>query len=120
MMATDEDALLCDMAETYRIYDLRAVPVSTLATLAFGLRPSSRSKMALAGIKTDINTLLLAIVADRVGTLVWHNTRDGMEGRNPPESLVGMMLGENGSRAPVEAYDRGEDFRAAWESITGG
>ena len=41
MMALDREALLCDLAETYGIYDVRALPVSTLAVLASGLRENS-------------------------------------------------------------------------------
>ena len=39
MLATDEDALLCDFAETYGVYDLEALPVEKLAVLSFGRFP---------------------------------------------------------------------------------
>ena len=41
MMAADEDALACDIAETYGIYDMRALPAGRLAVLAVGLREDS-------------------------------------------------------------------------------
>lgn len=37
-----EDELICDMAESYRIYDYRALKARYAATLALGLRPHSR------------------------------------------------------------------------------
>ena len=37
MIALDQNALICDFAETYGIYNYRALPVSLLATLAVGL-----------------------------------------------------------------------------------
>lgn len=37
MLAHDEDALVCDMAETYRIYDMYSLPVRMVATLALSL-----------------------------------------------------------------------------------
>ena len=44
MAARDEDALVCDMAETYHIFDYRALPLFLAARLACGLREDSRSK----------------------------------------------------------------------------
>ena len=43
MIATDEDALICDFAETYHIYDYRSLDVEYAATLAYGLRDDSGS-----------------------------------------------------------------------------
>lgn len=49
MLSADRDALICDMAETYHIYDVRALPVKMLATLACGLRDDSRIKLKITG-----------------------------------------------------------------------
>ena len=38
MIKTDEDALICDLAETYRIYDYRQLPAYQVAVFSFGLR----------------------------------------------------------------------------------
>ena len=37
MLALDEDAFICDMAQTYHVYDIRSLPLPYLATLASGL-----------------------------------------------------------------------------------
>lgn len=42
MILTDEDALICDLAETYNVLDYRALPVRTTAALASGLRADAR------------------------------------------------------------------------------
>lgn len=42
MMNISEDALICDLAETYHIYDMRSLPLRTVATLSAGLREDSR------------------------------------------------------------------------------
>ena len=42
MIAIDEDALICDLAETYQIYDYRRLPVQTVAVFSLGLRDNSR------------------------------------------------------------------------------
>lgn len=86
MISVDRDALICDMAETYHIYDLRGLPARTLATLAFGLRADSRIKMRLSDQPLRVNTILLAAIADRLGLLVWAQTEDGRRaatGRSP-------------------------------------
>ncbi len=42
MLAADEDALVCDLAETYGLLDYRAHGARLVATLAVGLRPYAR------------------------------------------------------------------------------
>lgn len=42
MIATDEDALICDLAETYHVFDYRGLPLKTAAALASGLRNDAR------------------------------------------------------------------------------
>lgn len=115
MMAADKDALICDLAETYHVLDYRALPVKTLAALACGLGPESRSKRRLSGAEVDVNTLLLAIIADRLGLLFWAKTEDGVNGWNRPQSIAAKLLGQT-PEGPVESYASGEDFNAAWKS----
>ena len=38
MIKTDEDALICDLAETYQIYDYKSLPAYMVATFSVGLR----------------------------------------------------------------------------------
>ena len=46
MLRRHREALECDLAETYGLFDLRMLPARKLATLAMGLRESSRVMMA--------------------------------------------------------------------------
>ena len=66
MLELDEDALICDLAETYHILDYRSLPLEMVATLSVGLRDNSRIKMRASGLKVTQDTLLLAAIADRV------------------------------------------------------
>lgn len=112
------DELVCDMAETYRVLDWRALPLVTAATLAQGLPPSSRTKRQLSGAPDASNVeLLLALIADRVGHFAWMFTKDGQDGVNHPPSIYAALAGTE--KAP-EGFDSGEDFIAAWAAITGG
>jgi hypothetical protein len=118
MLSADEDALICDLAETYGIFDYRALPARTLATLAVGLREDSRIKMHLIGAKIPRKDLLLAAIVDRLSLLVWFNTEDGRNGVNRPPSVLGSIFG-NESADNVEAFDTADAYEAEWARITG-
>lgn len=106
----NETALYCDMAETYHILDYRTLPARQAAKLAAGLRPSSRIMQALTGVKGDVETVLLAHIADAVRILAWQNTKDGRLGRNQPASLVQPLL--EGKAHGFRTVDEFEAWRA--------
>ena len=120
MISADRDALLCDMAETYGIYDLRALPVSTLATLAVGLRDDSRIKMHMHGAKISRIETLLAAAVDRLSMLWWAKTEDARSNANRPKSMLSILIGEpQKQESDVEAFESGDEFDSAWKRITG-
>ena len=120
MISADRDALLCDFAETYGIYDLRALPVSTLATLAVGLRDDSRIKMHMNGAKITRTETLLAAAVDRLSMLWWAKTEDARNNANRPKSMLSILVGDTEkSESNVEAFESGDEFESAWERITG-
>lgn len=119
MLIADRDALVCDLAETYGIFDYRAVPVKLLATLASGLREGSRIKMCLSGSKVSRSDLLLAAAVDRLSLLVWSMSEDAKHGTNRPKSLVAAFMEETDDSSDVMAFDSAEDFEATWAKITG-
>lgn len=120
MICADREALTCDLAETYGIFDLRALPVSTLATLAVGLREDSRIKRKLLGSQLTMAEMLLAAVFDKLSILAWLWSKDGQTGDNLPESLLSALLGEKTeSSGAAQTFDTGEEFEAEWRSITG-
>ena len=119
MLKTDREALLCDLAETYKIYDLNAVPVPTLAILAAGLRDDSRIKMRLSACPAPRGEILLAAAVDRLSLLVWGMSEDAKRGANRPKSITAALMGEMDSSGDVIAYDTADDFNAAWAAVTG-
>jgi len=115
MLATDRDALLCDMAQTYHVFDLKSLPPVLCATLAAGLPDDARIKMHMRDVKVSTNRLLLAAILDALNILVYHGTQDARAGINQPRSVVGILTGKeksDGSGA-VTAYDSPEAFLAA-------
>lgn len=119
MISLDRDALICDLAETYGIYDLRALPVSTLATLAVGLREDSRIKMCISGVKVSRMEMLLAAAVDRLSLLVWAKTENGRNNVNRPKSILDIILGEEAQKSDVRSFASAEDFEDEWARITG-
>lgn len=117
MIALDEDALICDFAETYQIYDYRSLPVKLAATLAAGLRDDSRIRLLAAGSKVDQDTILLALIADKVEAFRYGFTEDASNGRNRPHSIVMALLGEQEDR--TSGFESGEAFEEALVRIRG-
>ena len=122
MLATDRTALACDLAETYHVMDMTALPVPLLATLAAGLRGDSRIRMAMAGENVTTQETLLAAAVDRLSSLAWMQTKDGAHGRNRPPSVLAAMVGKdkNAKQQPHEkpvAYDTPADFERARAAI---
>ena len=117
MLATDADAVVCDFAETYHILNMRALPLRLAATLAFGLRDDSRIRLKLGGSRVNADTMLSAIIADRLGMLVWFQTEDGRKNRRRPKSLAAKLSSAENDTENVIGYDSGEDFMEAWNRI---
>ena len=114
MLRLDRDALLCDFAEYYHIYDFESLPVRTVALLACGLRDESRIKQKINGTSVPVNTMLLAYAVDRLGILIWQRTKDGAHGRNKPESIVEMLMNTGKQKiTQVDAFDTPEEFEEA-------
>lgn len=118
MLGTDKDAFICDMAETYHIYDYKAVPVQLLSTLANGLRDSSRIKCKMSEMPIALETFLLSAIYDKVSWLQWSKTKDAEKGRNMPESITAKLMNTK-RESQVEAFENGEEFMKAWHRLTG-
>lgn len=116
-MAVDEDALFCDLAETYHIYNWDAFPPELLARLASGLRENSRIRMKMEGMKMPLDTMILAAGADAMRLLAWFNSEDGHKGTNRPPSIIAAMTGKTVTEGDVMAFDSPEEFEAAKREI---
>jgi len=110
------DALICDMAEVYGIYDIYSFKPSYISTLAQGLGKTSRLKRAIAGVD-DLteDTLIMAYCADKLANLVWMLSDDGAKKVNCPRSILNTLLHieENSSDGQVIGYDSPEAFEEA-------
>lgn len=112
MIIFDEDALICDLAETYQLYDYRQLPPLRVAVFSCGLHDDSRIKMKMSGQSVDLKTLLLAGIADRLSTLIWFQTEDGQKGKNRPTPLINLLTNnkKEENKEDVIIFNSGEDF----------
>jgi hypothetical protein len=120
MLHRARNELICDFAETYHIYELGSLPVTTVAILAGGLRETSRTKMKLAGAKVAPDILLLAHAVDALRILIWQPTKDGHKNRNKPASIAEAMLGidrTEKTQIKTTVFDSPEDFERARREI---
>lgn len=115
MVKVDRDGLLCDMAKTYHIYALNALPLSTTATLAVGLPMEARIYRKLSGQEMPLNTLLLAGIYDGISLLLWSKTKDGEKNRNRPKSLLKSLTQKPDST--VKAFRSPEEFERVRKKI---
>lgn len=120
MIGLDEQALTCDMAETYGIYDIWALPVKTAATLAAGLRPFSRIKAEMYGLGVPLDAFMQASILDHLRLLWWAKTEDGQKNRNRPQSITEILMPKEKEEPDVQTFVSGEDFDKEWKKLTGG
>lgn len=113
MISLDEDALVCDLAETYQIYDYKQLPLNQVAVFAYGLRDDSRIKQIMSNQIVPLETTLLASIVDRLSLSLWLQTKDGQKGVNRPASIADQLIKRDKSENDGKDYlvfESGEDF----------
>lgn len=111
MVALDEAALICDLAETYGIYDYRQLPPRTVAVLSVGLRENARIMKKLAGAEDvpELKVQLLAIIADRI---VHAKPQDSIYNLLMHKEIKDVQSGDS-RRIVGKAFDTPEEFMKA-------
>lgn len=117
-LAIYRDEIVCDLAETYHVFDIAALPVLTVAQLVFGLRADSRVKMKMSNARYTDDQLVQAMICDHLAWLCWTKTKSAERGRNAPKSLYKLMAGiDEQTKKECVAFDTPEDFKDAWNRI---
>lgn len=109
MLALDKDAFLCDMAETYHLFDIKSVDLPYLAVLASGLGVDSRIKLKAHGLKASWSTVMLAMLIDAFS-------------KEDKASLLSNFIEkkEKGVKSNSKVFASVEEFEAARAAILGG
>ena len=114
LLALGEDLLICDLAETYGIYDMETFKPSYIGTLAEGLREDSRIRMKQAGLTITIDQMVAAYTADKVANIVWMLSDDGMKGLNEPKSILAVLTGKTQEKnSNIVSFSSPEEFKEA-------
>lgn len=117
MIVLDEDALICDFAETYHILKYRELPPTTAGVLACGLRDNSRIKLKMANVKVSLEDILLATIADKLENQMYQYAKaHGAKNIGEPESILKRIQGEPKEASSLETFETGDDFIKAWEN----
>ena len=115
MVELDEAALICDLAETYQIYDYRSLPVQLVATLSAGLRDNSRIKLKAAGSAVSLETIILATIADNLTVL-----RAGFDSKNKSKPfLFTEVISGDHNKNRVKSFKTSAEFEAVLSRIRG-
>ncbi len=109
MLATDRDALICDLAETYHVLNYRELNPTLLATLCVGLRDSSRIKMKMNKSRLTFEQVLLVSILDHIRILL-------SSGAERPELLLNMFLNQE-KELDNESFDSSDEFKKKWNEI---
>ena len=117
MINLDEESLICDLAETYQIYDYKRLPLQLVAVFSCGLRGNSRIKMKLSQQTASIETMLLAGISDKLGILLWAQTKDGQKGKNRPISILEKVLNLPKKMKEEVAFASGEEFESTRNAL---
>lgn len=115
MIATDEEALICDLAETYHILNYRELPCRMVALFSAGLRKNSRIKMKMCGKKYPLETELLALIVDHLSAYIWAQNKGHKTQR--PVSIYEQLQESRDKQKNVEAFDSPEDFEMRKKEI---
>lgn len=115
MIAIDENALICDFAETYNIYEYRSLPVKLAATYSAGLRENSRIKMKLRGDALgDSDRSLIAMIYDALAQLEWIG--DG-EAPSMLKAMYGELPEASTATKKTRSFDTPEDYERARKEL---
>lgn len=116
----DENALICDYAEYYHVYDFRRLPARYAAILASGLRAESRSVMAMSSQTIRPNTQLLINLVDELQIVMYQQRAVAGSKHNPKPTLIMDKIKEQQTKKKNEAFDTPEEFWKARERILKG
>lgn len=108
MLDLDRDALVCDMAQYYKIYEIDKLAFDRLAVFACGLPRDSRIFKKISGQNVDLDSLILAGIFDRLNLLLFSFT--GKKGSEAPESMADKLMGKAKPKKDQGLYASGEEF----------
>ena len=105
MLDLDEEALICDLAETYGIYDYKSMPLRLISTLASGLRADSRIMLRISKDPEprDVEVTILGAIADRLAYISYILLKAMKADPEVPVPIIKAILGMDKKQSNEEA-----------------
>ena len=103
-----EDLLICDLAETYGIYDYKAMKPSLIATLTVGLPESSRVMRKYSGVSMTMDQMLLALIVDSINNLMYGLSRK--KGKKPQSITEQLLNRDKKQKDELMSFRTPEDY----------
>lgn len=75
--------------------------------------------MKLSSINYDIDTLLSALIADKLQILIWQRTEDGANGRNFPKLIYDRLVNPQPEENNNMSFSSGADFDKYRKALIG-
>lgn len=110
MIHLDEEAVICDLAETYHVLDYRGLSPKLVAVLCSGLSKDSRIKKKISNRKLSVEETLLAALVDRASFVAWTKTKDAQRGVNRPKSVLAILEKEEPKEKVYKGFDSIAEF----------
>ena len=111
--------MICDLAETYHVYDYKSLPVELVATFVSGLRDDSRLYKQVNNLKvSSFEEYLLINIFDDLNWLCWTKTKDGKKNRNKPQTFM-ERLNKQIEKSKIIAFSSGEEFMNRYMKLAG-
>lgn len=108
MLKINEEAVICDLAETYNIYDYKSLDLNYIAILVLGLRDNSRIKLQMADMSVTLDQMLLGALVDRLTLLL-------CGGKDTPNLITDIFSKKESEK--IRGFDTGEEFLKEREKI---
>lgn len=112
-----KDALICDFAQYYHIYDLDSVNLQTAAILACGLPPDSRTLRQMTGQKFSAEMVIQMRILDTVRFFQYAYISSHSKRKVPKPQSIFEILNEKKEENPIRGFKTKEAFEAARERI---
>lgn len=107
---------MCDMAETYHIFNIYEHSPLMIARFCVGLRDNSRIKMKMANVKYEFKEILLMSVIDHLSIMAWQGTKDAQKGIGKPKSLISTLL-EIEKDEDIVSFSSSDEFEKARQEL---
>ena len=109
--------MICDLAETYHIFEYRRVPVRLLGTLVAGLGANSRVHQRITEQEVPTDIFLQAAIVDELRMIVY--LLDGNKNKKMPEPITQRLIKSHEKPRKEAVFRTPEEFMRARAALIG-